>query len=148
MNKQDLGHRKSYFGVNIQKPLDLKGVWEIFIEYGRRDILLNAILFFVFLRMILLAFEQGTRIPYMNYLLTLLSATLIIFYKALVKYTYSKSLVDQQILIQSKTKSLQKTLSVIRDGKSVLIDSSDLLVGDILIINVGDIILCDGILTR
>lgn len=85
---------------------------------------------------------------FVKYLVAGVSAFLMIYYKALVKHNYSKQIIAHQSQINKKNKALQKSINVIRNGKNALIDSRAILVGDILIFRQGDLIQCDGILTK
>jgi hypothetical protein len=63
-DRDDVTQRRAYFGVNVQKPLDLKGVWEIFMEYSRRDIIMITAFVLIVIRIVLLCFQDVMPIPW------------------------------------------------------------------------------------
>ena len=136
-NNDDINWRKQYFGEN-DYILNSKSTFLSFLIISLDDFTIKLLLFFSIILIIINSSEEGIKEGYKEGFLLIIHILIYIFLTSWNDYNLYKKTLN----IEKKTKL--KKCKVIRNNKLQIISNKNLLVGDILVLNKGDIVEADG----
>ena len=131
--------RQKTYGINVIEEKPLKGLFEIICDQ-LGDTLLRLLLLAATVSMIIGIWEDGIELGWIDGISIYIAVILIVSISSGNNYVKAKQF---RILQQTREK---RNVSVIRNHSPQLIDVSELMVGDILILNQGEMMPVDAIL--
>jgi len=136
---KDIKLRKQYFGSNDPVVPLTKSFFDCFIQILNQKVFL-ILIFAATVRLIIDIWKDSGR--WFDYSSIYIAVLIICLAMSIIEYSKEKVFVNFQIDINNKL------VRVLRNNEEKLISQKDLLVGDILIINAGEIIPVDGIIIK
>ena len=136
-NNEDIIWRKKYFGEN-DYILNSNSTFLSFFIISLDDFIIKLLLFLLIILIIINSIEEGIKEGYKEGFLLISHILIYIILLSWNDYNLYKKSLD----LEKKTKL--KECKVIRNNKLQIITNNNLLVGDILVLNKGDIVEADG----
>lgn len=138
-NEEDINSRKKYFGVNNSIIPKTKNIF-LYMLSTLKERLIIFLLVALTLRMALDIYKQSNK--WFDVIAIYIVILIIAIVNGITKFLKDKIFVNLHIELS------EKLVRVFREGKEKMIKKSNLVVGDIMIINPGDIVNNDGIIIK
>ncbi|KAH8074182.1 calcium-transporting ATPase [Aureococcus anophagefferens] len=138
----DLASRRETYGANYIEPPAMKTYWELILE-GCEDNTVQALIICATVSLIMIVAEKPSHrfVASIEGVAIFLTVAVVLNLQASIEWTKAREFRRQQEELESDA-----LVSVVRGGKPAEIAPSDIVVGDVVRVAVGDVIAADGIL--
>jgi len=140
-NSEDIQFRKKNWGENEKIKQEIFGFWH-FVWESLQDQMLQILLLAAVVSTIVGIIQEGLSLGWIEGSTIFLAVFIVVSISSYINYSK-----DQQFHALNEENS-KKNVPVRRNGRDQFVDVSTLLVGDVLQMNIGDIIPVDGILLK
>lgn len=141
-NKDDIDWRKKTFGTNEYYSSSEQTSFLTFLNMSLEDPMITLIFIILIILIILDSFNEGIKSGYKEGLSILISLIIYLLLNAYRDYNSKNKTIEYDKI------NKEKKCKVIRNNKSEIISNREILVGDILVLNKGDIVEVDGFYTQ
>ena len=140
--KSDIDHRIAVFGSNARKPPTIKTVWELIKECFEDD-MLQLLLLAALVSLIVGVINDGFKNGWIEGTSIFLAVAIITVVTTTNNYAKQKQFLKLYLCLNGN-----QTVNVIRNGNKIEIPSSDIVVGDLILIQQGMELPADAILIK
>eukprot|EP00915_Cephaloidophora_sp_WS-2016_P003638 GHVH01004899.1.p1 GENE.GHVH01004899.1~~GHVH01004899.1.p1 ORF type:complete len:1214 (+),score=176.14 GHVH01004899.1:420-4061(+) len=139
-SRADIKQRESLFGNNTMKQPSKSSFWELWLDAAKDKMMIILIVAAIVSLAVAIAFGQHPEVEWMEGFAILLSVFIVTTVTAGNDFAKEKQFRELQ-------GSAIKKCTVVREGKNNRLDTCDLLVGDIILLEMGEEVPCDVVLT-